>query len=186
MFTPNVVIRAVGSSNTRVIECVRAAGFGGQDRPRQEAEGELHGCTCRVSCPPNPVARTPTTTAMFRKTYAQLTVCDETASLASLDVCSERGDSYGGKFEHAGDRVCTGGGVRWAGPSEAGSRGRATWMYLPRVLPTEPRCPYTHNHGGANRNRRNQSAVSSICWYWRRCRSAASSSPRISQMRARL
>ncbi len=31
-------------------------------------------------------------------------------------------------------------GVWFAGPSEAGSRGRATWMYLPRVLQTRHRC----------------------------------------------
>ncbi len=61
--TPDVVVCAVGSSTTLVIECVRAAGFGGQDRPR-------HGC-----------------------------------------------------------------------------RGRAAGMPLLRVLPTEPRCPDTHNRG---------------------------------------
>ncbi len=37
---------------------VSVPGSGWQDRPRQEAEGELHGCTCRVSCQPDPGTET--------------------------------------------------------------------------------------------------------------------------------
>ncbi len=98
---------SVGSSYTRVIWCVRAAGFGGQDRPRQEAEGELHGCTCRVSCPPNPVARTPRTTAMFNPTPAMFFVARRlTAHRHGLDRW------HSGACHAAGGSVLTFGGDR--------------------------------------------------------------------------